>query len=168
MKSILISLALIMTSTVEAQAMFSPADLGMNRIDTKRWIATHAGMTELDGLEVVAAVEALDGQIKVPALVTGVDVRLPTVPVQSKSYRITLVAQKDHDLQAQFSLVGRTVYVDGASRFALVTSTQSNYEFQFLVLPKKDGSLEVRFTRDLGEGNTQEGSFILKEVPRIL
>lgn len=163
----LVCLLFILTNSVMAQAAVNPSDLGIARLNFSDWQATHAGPTELDGLQVLAALEKVENKIEVPAfLAEGMNTLVPLAPATKKEYRLVIVAVENPALRASYPLESRTLNVDGMNRFALV-SPQDAAEFQFQVIALEDGSLQVSYVRDVGQ-SVEQGEFQLAPMAQVL
>lgn len=163
----LVCLLFILTNSVMAQAAVNPSDLGIARVDFSQWQATHAGPTELDGLQVLAALEKVENKIEVPAfLAEGMQTLVPLAPATKKEYRLVIVAVDNPALRASYPLESATLNVDGMNRFALV-SPEGAAEFQFQVIALEDGSLQVSYVRDVGQ-SVEQGAFQLAPMAQVL
>lgn len=161
-------LLFILTSSVVANASSLSADLGIARIEPNSWRATHAGEMQLDGMGVVAALQTVEHQLEMPAILANqLQTLVPLTPAKKKSFRILLAAIENPALRAEFELVGRNVSVDGKTRFAYV-SENSSQEFQFLIVSDKEGNLSASYTRQVGAGQVEQGEFSLAPLAQIL
>lgn len=147
---------IIMTHAVAAQANTVQAELGIARLVTDRWTSTHAGQTQIDGINVVVTLETLRKSF-VSAEYT---VALPEFQKHAqKEYRLQVSAEENPVLRARYGLVPAQISNEGELDNALVSLDSE--EFHFVVAPSKDGNMMVSYTRQVGGGKTESGSFWL-------
>jgi len=167
MSKLFLCLLFILTNSVMANASTLNNDLGIARIEPNTWKATHAGELQLDGMPVVAALQMVETQMVLPAvLANNLHTLVPLHPTQKKSFRLIVAAVEKPTLRAQFELQGQTVSVDGVTRYAYV-SKDSTDDFQFLIVAEKDGTLRATYTRGSGT-NLEQGEFTLAPLAQIL
>jgi len=147
---------IIMTHSVAAQANSLQTELGIARIVTDRWISTHMGQTQIDGINVVVTLETLRKNFSMP----GLNVAHPEFQNHvAKEYRLQVNAEENPTLRARYGLIPAQISNEGELAAALVS--QDSEEFHFVLAPAKDGSMMVSFTRQLGGGKTESGFFPL-------
>jgi hypothetical protein len=161
------SVFFILSNSVIAQASTPQTDLGIAKIETSKWMATHAGSTQIDGLEVVASLETVTHEIEIPKeLANKMNTLVPLVSMKKKGFRIALTAVENPALRVKFPLVGKNVSVDGITRFAYIT--ESDADFQFLIVAEEDGTLNASYVRKISANNFEEGEIRLEALPTIL
>ncbi len=161
------SVFFILSNTVIAQAATTQAELGIAKVETTKWMATHAGNTEIDGLEVVAALQTVTHEMEIPKeLAEKMNTLVPLAPIKKQSYRIVITSVENPALRAKFELVGKNVSVDGVVRFAYINA--SDAEFQFLILVNEDGTLQANYVRNISPNQVEEGKILLSALPTIL
>jgi len=167
-RTIFLCLAFILTNSVMAQAALHPSDYGIARLQTNTWVATHAAQIQLDGMDVIAALEAVENDIEVPAIMANnFQTLVPLASMKKTAFRVVLTAIDNPSLSARFALNGRNININGETRFAFI-SQDSSRDFQFVILAQKDGTYHAAFTRKLGQDDTEEGEFFMAPLPRIL
>ncbi len=161
------SVFFILTGSVMAQAASPHAQLGIAKVETSKWLATHAGNAEIDGLSVVASLETLTHEIEIPKeLANQMNTLVPLAPMKKKNYRMVFTAVENPTLQAKFDLVGRNVSIDGVVRFAYINANEA--EFQFLIVPNEDGTLQAKYVRQIATNQFEEGEIQLNALATIL
>jgi hypothetical protein len=161
-------LVFILSNSVVAQASFTAGSLGIARMELSSWTTTHVGEVQIDGMRVSAVMEAMDQEVRVPAIRTELpQLRVPLAPSEQKGFRLVLVASENPSLRARFALKGRIVNVDGVNRFGYL-SEDPNQDFQFLILAREDGALQAVFTRKVGHDQMEQGEFTLAPLAQLL
>jgi hypothetical protein len=161
------SVFFILSNSVIAQASTPQTDLGIAKVETSKWVATHAGNTQIDGLEVVASLETVTHEIEIPKeLANKMNTLVPLVSLKKKSVRIALTAVENPSLRVKFPLVGRNVSVDGVTRFAYITESDS--DFQFLIVADDENNLTASYVRKISPNDFEEGEIQLSALPSIL
>ena len=151
----------IMAHSVVAQANSIQTELGISRITTDRWISTHAGQTQIDGINVVVMLETNRKSIVTPEYT----VALPEFQeAAQKEYRLQVNAEENPTLRASYGLIPAQISEEGSFATALVSLNPE--EFHFVVAPTKDGSMVVTYTRQIGGGKTESGTFPM--VPLLI
>lgn len=163
-------LIFILTNSVIAQADFQPVDNGTIQMETQKWIATHAGQTEIDGLPVIAALEEVHAGMQIPDMVAlhGETMVPSLLPVVQQSYRLTLTASHHPLIRASYEVNPTTISMEGDFRMAFVSSSADQRGFQFVATAENDGTIRVMYTRKVfGSGEPTHGEFQLSPVPHI-
>ena len=163
----LFCLLFILTNAVMAQA----AETGALHIDTQKWITTHVGEGEVDGLPVTAQLEESPISLEIPgamAAAPGDDTMVPTLnPIVKKSYRLNLLVSQSPRIQFAYPVEARRVSLDGAVRFAYVSDLDPGKDIHFVITTEADGALHVTYARKATSG-VVTGDFRLTSVPHIL
>lgn len=161
------SLILILSSTVMAQA--APLQGGLfKKLETNNWTALYAGTTELDGLAVLAALENTEDSFNIqsPMVLAG-ESFVPFTPMKQMSFRLSLVVQDQPSIKVSFPLQARTLNIDGYATVAYQSVPRLGDQFEFLVSPRKDGTLLVQYRR-LSAENSSLGEFALSPIPQLM
>lgn len=160
MKTLFCCFCFILTNSVMAQAGSIQAELGIARIESYKWISTHSGQTQVDGMPVAAALESQTKDLSIPSFLS------ETASVQpaksKKEYRLVLTSLENPRLKAHYVLNPGVVSVDGQIRQGFTSA--NGEEFEFLLIPQEDGALTVSYSRNLGEGKTEQGKFTLEPL----
>lgn len=161
--NILACLVFILTNSVVAQADFTPSDLGIARLPTAQWTATHQGNGELGGVAVSAALEVAEKTFEVPEVMAiSLQTLVPLVtPAPEKIFRLTLAMNEKPELRATYELRAETISFEGDLREAFVSRPSIHQSYSFAVLPQEDGSLRAVYSRD---GKSESGEFALKPL----
>ena len=162
MKTLFCCFCFILTNTVIAQAGSIQAELGIARIESYKWISTHSGQTQLDGMAVAASLESQTKDLSIPSLLAGTATASVQPAKSKKEYRLVLTSLENPRLKAHYVLNSGVVSVDGQIRQGFTSA--NGEEFEFLLVPQEDGALDVSYTRKMGEGKTEQGKFTLEPL----
>jgi hypothetical protein len=160
-----ITFAFILTHSVMAQAAGISGNV---RIETQKWVATHSGETEIDGLPVIVRLEEARHDLGIREAMVGAEGLVPLVAPQKRAYRLTFTVAHNPRIQATYVVQPRNVSIEGAIRFAYVSELYTNRDFQFVITAQEDGSLAADFTRKLAAGGVSTGRIKLASIPHIL
>lgn len=168
-QTFLTTLVIISTNVVVAQAAVSGIDVGIARVETAAWTATHTGTTELDGVPVLAVLEEKTSELSVPEFYAGnIQTLVPIVDVKTTSYRITLASIEQPNLKARFRLVPGKVSVDGMIRHAFVSQNPHNSDFVFTVIPLENGGLKASYSRKISDTEVTQGEIFLDPAMTLM
>jgi hypothetical protein len=156
---------MIMTNIVSANAAFN--DVKEARIEKAAWNAAYVGQTQVDGINVVAALEVAQHEIVVPEMLSGdFQSLVPLAPVKKQLYRLILVAVENHKLRAEYALNSKVASVDGQLKKVYLSAPDS--DISFLITTEDNGMLRVQFSKKLAQTNSEEGEFHLEPVMNTL
>lgn len=158
-------LVMIMTNIVSAEAAFN--EFKDSRVEKAAWTATHVGAAQLDGMNVVAALEVAEHEIVLPEMIAGeMQTLVPLAPVKKKVYRMTIVALENSKLKASFALESKVASVDGELRKVYLSAPSE--EIRFMITTEADSKLHVRYSKKVNESQSEEGEFFLEPAVQAL
>jgi hypothetical protein len=186
MFKLLTCMAFILTHSVAAQAAgFS----GNIRLETKKWITSYVGETEVDGLPVVVNFDEAQIDLAIPEMlvkpqIVKVDLGFdsyesfnqdsdtsffaPVAPPSKRSYRLNFIVSHNPRIQSTYDVHPRTVSMDGFPRLAYVSSLDTEKLFHFVVTTRGDGKLLVSYTRKTPENGLVTGEIVLSPSAHAL
>ncbi len=162
-------LLFVLGNSVIAQASVSPENLGIVRVDTRNWIATHGAETQMDGLPVMAVLEAKQVPAQLPVeLSDQMHTLVPIKTMNKTTYRLRIISLEHPAIQASFALVKKHISLDNGNIYSTLVSPYADENLQFVVAPQEDGTVLVTFTRPVGTSEMEKGSFSLSSIPQLL
>lgn len=156
MKYLLLSLTIILTTSVMAQA------------SEPKWVTNYSTETEVDGLPVRANLDVAENLNNNPiaSFESGVaDHSL--LPVVKREYRLNLIVSEHPRVEMTYKVQPRTISVNGQPKFAYVSDLGSDQKIHFLITTRENGLLDVDYSQKADNGNLSVGSFSLLPVPHV-
>ncbi|MGZ3693124.1 MAG: hypothetical protein ACXWQO_02815 [Bdellovibrionota bacterium] len=165
---LLTCLALILANNVIAQADFLDNGGLSPRIQTGTWTPLYAGTTELDGIKVLAVLEKSEREITIPNfMASSLQTLVPLSPTQQKTFRLSLVAIEQSTLKVSFPLQTRTGTVEGRPAVSYFSQSRPGDQFEFSLVPRTDGTLNVQYHRTAEQAAEATGEFGLEPLPQL-
>jgi hypothetical protein len=159
-----ITFVFILAHSVAAQA----SNFGTVRIETKKWITSFSGETEVDGLPVTVNLEVSKNALEIPAVMAGGETFVPFISVDKRAYRLTFIVSHSPRIQTSYAVEPRNVSIEGMPRFAYVSEQAPNRDYAFVVTAEQDGALLVNFSRRLPDGENTTGQIVLSPIPNTM
>jgi hypothetical protein len=160
MKTLLLSLTFILTTSVMAQAA---------NLNQKMWVTQYETDTEINGLPVRARLDVaqMDGDTPIVSLERTSNSR-SLLPVLPRECRLVLLVSEMPRVQLAFLLQPRSVSVDGQPRFAYVSELGNDQKLHFLLTTEANGTLHANYSQRGENGEISVGEFSLPAVLHAL
>ena len=158
----------ILTNSVIAQA----GDFnGAVRLESKKWVTSYAGETEVDGLNVTVNFDEAKSNLDIPQIMIGTPastlVPLSTSPAK-RAFRLNFIVSHNPTIRTAYAVEPRNVSMDGTIRLAYVSDLEEKRDFHFVATMQEDSTVLVSYFRKNTLGGTSTGQIVLSPVPHIL
>lgn len=159
-------LTFILANTVIAQAATLENNGTSVQLQRGNWSAIYIGTTQLDGVDLIAALEKSEQEFSIPNhMAARIQTLVPLSPVKRASFRLSLVAKNQANLRVSFPLQSRSVVMNGQPIVGYFSETRPGDQFEFAVIPRTDGTLSVQYRRAADENAS--GEFALSPLPQL-
>lgn len=164
MKKLILALSLLLIGA-NSQAAFT--EFKNDAIDPTPWKAIYAGEYQLDGMNVIVALESSEQEVVIPQVEAGMfQTVLPMAPIVKKVYRLKIVSSAQPELSVSYALISELSNEDG--RISRIYRSKNAGSVEVFINTQEGDTVLVQMTRKNLEGVAQQISFELAPMVHVL
>lgn len=130
-----------------------------------RWITTHIGRTQIEGMNVLIKWEQFTTQGS-PLIADGSEKGFLLTPAIKRNFRIRFVMEHNKEVEAIYPLVPHNIFTNDGSAYVAFTSLALDPRgFQFSAVREQNGSIQVSYTNFTKNNQQLNGAFELDPLP---